>query len=130
MSEGTHQTELLQAIWGSIKDLDRSLNAKVDRLDTKLSAKIYGVDERLGGRIDRLETRMDGLDAKIDRFHDELKGDIAELCDQTARGFVMLSGRIDNLIVGTHGQEHAELRGRGERLERHAGLRPARRRKK
>ncbi|MEK6606348.1 MAG: hypothetical protein AABZ30_01690, partial [Myxococcota bacterium] len=84
-------------MWGEMKIVSSRINTtneRLDRLDTNLNARIDATNERL----------------------DDLRGDVNNL-----RGDVQTLGRrIDNVLLGAHGDEHAELRARVERLERRA----------
>mgnify|MGYP003383633089 CR=1 FL=1 len=61
--------EILQLMWSDMKDLGRSLNAKIDSkidaLDAKLSARIDAVDMKLSGRIDILAARLDETNTRL-----------------------------------------------------------------
>lgn len=79
--------EILQLMWSDMKDLGRSLNAKIDSkidaLDAKLSARIDAVDAKLSGRIDALDTKLSGridiLAARLDETNTRSSSDIAAL---------------------------------------------------
>ncbi|MEK6607360.1 MAG: hypothetical protein AABZ30_06850 [Myxococcota bacterium] len=95
--------KVLRGMWGEMKTLNGRVNGTNERL------------EALRGDVEALRGDVEGL-----------RGDVGEL-----RGDVQTLGRrIDNVLLGAHGDEHTELRGRVTRLERHAGLSPTRTRRR
>ena len=95
--------EVLRGMWGEMKTVSSRINTTNERLDKGLAA--------LGARIDATNERLD-----------DLRGDVTALTARVEHGFDQLGRRIDNVLLGAHGDEHAELRARVTRLEQHAGL--------
>ncbi|MBI5481409.1 MAG: hypothetical protein HY906_21295 [Deltaproteobacteria bacterium] len=62
--------------------------------------------------------------SRLDAVRTELKSEIGELRAEMHTGFDLLGKRIDNLLMGEHGRDHAELRERVVRLEERAGIHP------
>jgi len=93
--DNSEQTELLRAIWNEMKALGVNLGGRLEALRTELGAEIAKTNERL------------------DRTNEQLE----RLQTETRAGFQLLENRFDNLLLGEHGQEHADLRERVTRLE-------------
>jgi DNA anti-recombination protein RmuC len=98
--------EILRNIWNEMK----ALNSRTDRVRTELK-----------GEISSLRTE---LKAEISSLRTELKAEVAVLREETRKGFATLDHRLDNLLLGDHGNEHREFRKRFERIEEHLGLPP------
>ena len=79
---------------------------------TKRRAKGNGTDEQtelLRGIWNEMKT----LNSRIDKLRVEMHD-----------GFKTVEKRVDNLLLGDHGREHAEFRARMTRVEEHLGLKP------
>ncbi|MBI4501639.1 MAG: hypothetical protein HY700_10805 [Gemmatimonadetes bacterium] len=69
------------------------LDERVARLEGRVDGfadRFDGLDQRmnqLDGRMDRFERRMDALDAKVDRFREELAGQIRALDQKVSTQF-------------------------------------------
>jgi polyhydroxyalkanoate synthesis regulator phasin len=108
------QTELLRGIWNEMKALNSRIDRKVDELRAETR---QGLDEL------RAETRQGFAELRSEVA--ELRGEVSELRAESREGLSQLGRRIDNLLLGEHGKEHAELRERVTRLEeRTARLEP------
>jgi len=81
-------------------------------------------DEIRDGRDDRQAMRSDmaGLREEVGGLREEMNLRIDNLARLTKRGFEQLAGRLDNVLLGAHGEEHRELRHRVERLEAEVGI--------
>ena len=71
---------------------------------------MWGEMKTLNSRVNGTNERLEALRGDVERGFGELRGDV-----QT------LGRRIDNVLLGAHGDEHAELRGRVTRIEQHVG---------
>jgi uncharacterized coiled-coil DUF342 family protein len=71
----------------------------------------------------KTNARLDETNARLGNLQEEVREGFAALRTEMHVGFEQLGGRIDNLLLGEHRQEHEELRGRVERIEKHLGLR-------
>lgn len=76
---------------------------------------MWGEMKALNGRVDKTNARLDGLRA------DTADG-FAAVRAEIAGGFAMVDRRFDSLLLGAHGQDHADLRQRIGRLEKHVGI--------
>ena len=65
---------------------------------------------------------MRTLNGRVNTLRTELKAEIGQLRTETREGFALLGGRIDRLLVGPHGEEHARLAARVDRIESHLRL--------
>jgi hypothetical protein len=74
-------------------------------------------DEQQTQILREIWNEMKALNSRIDRKFDELKAEISELREETAKGFESLGGRVDNLLLGGHRDDHLDLRERVVRLE-------------
>ncbi len=125
MSGSDEQLVVLQGIWSEMK----SLNGRIDRTREELRDEIARV--RVDLRDEIAEVRAEIADtsailrAELSARIEEVSSRLDETRLEVRSGFEMLGKRIDNVYFGEHGQEHAELRQRIERLEQHLGIRPA-----
>ncbi len=135
MSGSDENTAILRAIWSDMKALGartgaigRELGERIDGTNARIDAlrkEMHAGFERLDGRIDETNARLDETNARLDETNGRLDARLDSLYHVTQEGFVALAGRIDNLLLGQHGSEHAELRERVARLEGRAGIAPA-----
>ncbi|MEK6608724.1 MAG: hypothetical protein AABZ30_13775 [Myxococcota bacterium] len=106
MNGNTEVLEVLRGMWGEMKTLNGRVN---------------GTNERLERGFAELRGEVEALTVRVERGFGELRGDVKQL-----RGDVQTLGRrIDNVLLGAHGDEHADLRDRVTRIEQHVGLVPS-----
>ena len=119
-TEASAEVTLLRGIWEEIK----ALNQRIDHVRIDLA-----------GRIDQTNAQLGQTNARLDLVRDELKSDNQDLRRRLTESEVRVGTALTELssdIRDLHGlirewrEEHradrAELRGRVDRLERHAGL--------
>lgn len=94
------------------------------RLD-RFELRMDGVDQRLDRvdlRLDRVEQRLDRVIAVMERGFEtlaDLQRDTNHRLDALTGEMRNLNVRFDNFLTGVHPQDHADLRRRVERIERH-----------
>ena len=115
--------EVLRGMWGEMKIVSSRINTTNERLDVT-NQRLDVTNQRLDATNQRLDNGLAALGARIDETNRDLGARIDETNRRLEIGFGFLARRIDNLLVGGHGQEHAELRERVTRLEHHVGLDP------
>ena len=84
--------------------------AGLDERVARLEGRVEGFDDRFDGlerRLDGLEQRIGALDAKVDRFREELRGDLggrmATLEAGVARRFESLDHKVSRHFIWTIG---------------------------
>jgi hypothetical protein len=88
-------------------------------------AIVMEVEERLDRlelRMDRVEQRLDRVIAVMERGFDtlaDLQRDTNQRLDTLTEEMRNMSLRFDNFVSGVHQRDHADLRRRVERIERH-----------
>ena len=100
MDHGSDESVLiLREIWNEMK----ALNGRVDRTNNGI--------EVTNQRLDQTNQRLDGLVVEVREGFRALRSDVQRL-----------DGRIENLLLGAHAQEHLDFRERIVRLEVRAGI--------
>ena len=82
----------------------------------RILREIWNEMKALNGRVDRTNSGLEDLRGEVR----ELRGEVHELRGDVQR----LDGRIENLLLGTHAEEHRDFRERIVRLEVQVGLAP------
>ena len=82
----------------------------------RILREIWNEMKALNGRVDRTNSGLEDLRGEVH----ELRGEVHELRGDVQR----LDGRIENLLLGTHHEEHRDFRERIVRLEVQVGLAP------
>ena len=95
----------------------------VANLTVQILREIRDEAKKTNARLDDTNARLDDTNARLDLLQTEVREGFAGLRTEMHDGFEHLGGRIDNVLLGEHRQEHEELRGRVERIEQHLGLR-------
>ncbi len=94
----------------TLADLQRETNHRLELLNERVDVVIERVDgltERVDGlteRVDRITVQVEVLTVRVDALTGEVRN---------------LNVRFDNFLTGVHQQDHADLRRRVERIERH-----------
>ena len=89
----------------------------------RILREIWNEMKALNGRVDRTNSGLEDLRGEVRELRGEvheLRGEVHELRGDVQR----LDGRIENLLLGTHAEEHRDFRERIVRLEVQVGLAP------
>ena len=93
-----------------------------DKQDRPVADLTLEVLREIRAEARKTNARLDQTNARLDNLQEEVREGFAALRTEMHVGFEQLGGRIDNLLLGEHREEHESLRGRVDRIERHLGL--------
>ena len=122
-SENDVQTEILRGMWSEMKALNGrvdSVRVEMKSLNDETNRRLESFQKEVGEKLDVLTDRVDGLNDRVDGLNDRVDGlpqHVEALTSYTRTGFDTLGKRVDHLLLGEHGREHAEFRERIARLE-------------